>query len=530
MKRLIATLLLAIGSLDCSVLAQQNNTQPTTGATYLSSPNLLQATQGSWTNTVPGSNGGTSGGGTAAAFNASTNTIIFGYTTKTVAQTYAFNQALQNAGLSIGGYDYSWKINNADSNTGTLSGKFTLTALNGTALQTYNYTYNDRTSGESENFQTFSGTQWFPQNHLSSNISGFTMEWTGKDSRFWAGYYGPRVREPSIALRYLVDPCAADPLSSPSCPGYAAALTQRCAAEPLYNATCPGYAAAYMTQQCTANPLYNPSCPGYATAYLNYQCSINPLYSTTCQGYAEAKQAQFLAACERDALYDSKCPGYGAAYGKRMVLEQQGIASTVAVAGSVAATKATVTTEGTVSTTGNTTVDKALAPAATTANSAAAPAAPVQLGQQQPQQQQPQQEKKQEPGQQQPNGQPGGPQGGAQPNERPQEPTNRTRLAETRQESEKKQKAEIGKEMVKELGKAQSMDEQRKVQDVVIQAMGYSPAFDTYNKFIMPDGVGYKPFAVYNNQRTVDNRANLRMFGGADRLHQEMVNSQYNGQ
>lgn len=236
MKRLLV-LLSVLGSLVCSA-------QPTAGVTYLTSPNLLTTT---WSNTVTGASGGTSGGPTPA-FNPSTNTIIFSYATKTAAQTYAFNQALQSAGLAIGGYDYSWKINNSGSNTGTLAGKFTLSALNGTALQTYNYTYNNSTGAENE-FVTHSGTQWFPQNHSSSNISGFTMEWTGSDNRFWAGYWGPRVREPSIALRYIVDACVANPMSDPSCPGYQAA---KCAANPLFDASCSGYSNVVNTANITA--------------------------------------------------------------------------------------------------------------------------------------------------------------------------------------------------------------------------------------------------------------------------------------
>ena len=161
-------------------------------------------------------------------------------------------------------------------------------------MQTYNYTYNDPTTGDSEKFQTFTGTQWFPQNHLSSNISGFTMEWTGKDNRFWAGYYGPRVREPSIELRYLVDPCAANPLSSPNCPGYAEAYkTQQCTANPLYDSSCPGYAAALKTQQCNANPMSDPTCPNYQT-YLNEQCLKDSLFSTLCEGYKTAYAIKYL--------------------------------------------------------------------------------------------------------------------------------------------------------------------------------------------------------------------------------------------
>lgn len=312
MKKLIAILILAIGSLSCSA---QNNTQPTPNVTYETSPNLIPSAAGTWSNTVPASNNGYSGG-SSAGFNSGTNTILFGYTQQTVAYNYAFSLALQNAGLAIGGYNYSWKINNNDVptvNIGTLVGKFTLKALNGTALQTYTYDYsNVRTVGDSENFQTFSGTQWFPQNYASSQISAFSMEWTGKDNRYWAGYYGPRVREPSIQLRYLVDACAANPLSSPDCPGYAEAYkTQQCTANPLYDATCPGYAIAYHDQQCTANPLYMSDCPGYNAAYKSQQCTLNPLYATDCPGYETAYKSQ---QCSLNALYDTTCEGYAAAY------------------------------------------------------------------------------------------------------------------------------------------------------------------------------------------------------------------------
>lgn len=265
-----------------------------------------------WSNTVVGSAGGTSGG-SVPAFNPNTNTIIFGYTQQTVAYNYAFSSSLQKAGLIIGGYDYSWKINNNDLNTGNLVGTVIFKNLSGATLQYTSYDYSKiRTKGDSENFQLFSGTNWFPQNFPSSMISSFTLQWEGKDDRYWAGYWGPRVREPSLQLRYYVDSCATNPLSSPNCAGYAEAYkTQQCTANPLYDPSCPGYAVAYHDQQCAANPLYMSDCPGYAIAYKTQQCTLNPLYSTDCLGYAEAYKKQ---QCSRNALYDTTCEGYAAAY------------------------------------------------------------------------------------------------------------------------------------------------------------------------------------------------------------------------
>jgi hypothetical protein len=117
------------------------------------------------------------------------------------------------------------------------------------------------------------------------------------------------------------------------------------------------------------------------------------------------------------------------------------------------------------------------------------------------------------------------PQGGG---DKPAAPTARQQLAERRAEAAKKDAVEKGKNLANEMGKAADMESQKAVQNVVIQAMGFTPGFDAYGKSMVPDVVGYKPFTIYNNQKTIDNRANQRMFGGAEVKHQEMVDSQYN--
>jgi hypothetical protein len=130
------------------------------------------------------------------------------------------------------------------------------------------------------------------------------------------------------------DPCDLDPLSSPSCPGYAQAYrNQQCSLNPLYAMDCPGYQQAYYNQQCSMNPLYDSGCSGYEIAYFNQQCGIDPLYNSGCPGYASAyynqqcaasplydsgcpgyQQAYYTQQCQLDPLYDSGCPGYQQAY------------------------------------------------------------------------------------------------------------------------------------------------------------------------------------------------------------------------
>jgi hypothetical protein len=715
----------------CSVNAQN-----------LVSGNILSPTVNSWTGTVQGQNGGYSGG-TTPAFNPNTNTIIFGYTTATAAQTIAINQALSGTGIQVGGYNYSWSINNdpATGQYGTLTGSVVLKDSVGNALQTYNYNYLQQSGG----FIQYSGTESFPQNYSLANLSNLEVSFTGKDARFWAGYYGPQVRNPSITLNYTVDPCAGnpayspscpnyntvvtspnllagvtgpqayainqalsnagagatihgfnygydynvagrscaiwdlfgfclsgwnysdagvstvitdsnnatlfsesnvhnggnngisgtfakqfrfgaskpistlggfamapwtsgnasitnmhssavytadpclDPLSSPSCSGYAAAyLTQQCNANPLYNSACPGYAQAYFTQQCTVNALYDPACPGYASAYLTYQCSINPLYSTTCSGYAAAykiqqctasplyatdcpgyEQAYLNSQCIKDSLYSTKCEGYATAYAIKYLTPISSDSSVAnAVNGSLSDTAATkandpattkvavntvttsINTDGSVSTgvsaTGDTNVDKAITHKASTTNTAPAavqlappPPPPQQMAQNEPKgggdkpEPKGSNEKQEDRKDDAPKGS-----GGNSPSQninttqassdKPAAPTTRQAIQERREAAAKAEAVEKGKNLANEMGKAADMETQKAVQNVVIQAMGFTPGFDVYNKTMLPDVAGYKPYSVYNNQKTVDNERILRgMSRASDKLHESLVDSQY---
>jgi hypothetical protein len=184
-------------------------------------PNLLNSgSTTSWSNTTLGSNGGTSGGPTPA-YNTSTDTIIFSYSPQTVSQIIGINTALQGTGIQVNGYNYSWLIHNNDNNIGNIVGNVNLKDTAGNVLRTYTYDYSGiRTSGLNENFQQFTGTETFTNPYLATNLSTLTLSFTGNDNKYWAGYYGPRVRAPSLSLNYTVDQCSVNPQSSPTCPGY----------------------------------------------------------------------------------------------------------------------------------------------------------------------------------------------------------------------------------------------------------------------------------------------------------------------
>jgi len=111
---------------------------------------------------------------------------------------------------------------------------------------------------------------------------------------------------------------------------------------------------------------------------------------------------------------------------------------------------------------------------------------------------------------------------------KPAPQTARQAIQERREAAARAKAVEDGKNLAGNMGKVADMEQQKQIQNVVIAAMGFTPGFDAYGKTIVPDAAGYKPFTVYSNQRTVDNRSALRMFGGTDNLHREMVDSQYN--
>jgi hypothetical protein len=111
--------------------------------------------------------------------------------------------------------------------------------------------------------------------------------------------------------------------------------------------------------------------------------------------------------------------------------------------------------------------------------------------------------------------------------DKPAAPTARQALQERREAAAKAAAVEQGKNLANEMGKADNMEQQKQIQSVVIQAMGFTPGFDTYGKTMLPDVAGYKPYTVYTNQKNVENRNTLRMFGGTDSVHQQMIESQY---
>jgi hypothetical protein len=160
-------------------------------AQTLTSPNLLTTPTGvvNYTGTGQGYSGGSTPG-----YNSTNNTIYFGYTQSQVAYTYAFSQALQNSGMNIIGYNYGWSYLNEGTTAGNLSAVVNFAGTSSASLH-----YKSWSLGTTSGWTSISGTETFANSGLlASNIANFTLTFNGKDNRFWAGYYGPQVRDATL--------------------------------------------------------------------------------------------------------------------------------------------------------------------------------------------------------------------------------------------------------------------------------------------------------------------------------------------
>jgi hypothetical protein len=319
------------------------------------------------------------------------------------------------------------------------------------------------------------------------------------------------VNCPGYAQAYFDQQCSINSLYSPGCPGYAQAyFTQQCSINTLYDPACPGYAVAYYDYQCSVNALYHTGCPGYATAYFDQQCGLDPLYNSACPGYADA---YYIQQCTLDPLYDTGCTGYKEAYAKKYILTAEPV--TVAVADTTQPVVSSVTEPAKETTT----VVIAEAPAASV--SPADKTAPVQLTAA------PAATPAAAPTETKRDSAP------ATSSNRPAASTTRQALAERRvaaaqaaAQQAAAEKANSGS-MSSEMDTAASMEQQVELQNVVLGAMGFVAGFDAYGRATIPDAAGYKPFTIYPGQRNIDTPAGRRLLSGSDRLHQDMVDSQY---
>ena len=149
-------------------------------------------------------------GGPGPAMNTSTNTLRFsygsGYVQGTAIQSVGLGgvSALSLPGVKVTGLTYSWQIYNDLLNSGgtrgNLIGGISLTNKSNDTVENLSFDYSLEDTGAA--FKLFSNTVTFESQYSASSLDRVIVSFTGNDKNWWAGYYGPRVRDVNIGLNY----------------------------------------------------------------------------------------------------------------------------------------------------------------------------------------------------------------------------------------------------------------------------------------------------------------------------------------
>ena len=247
MKKIVALLLLLATVVSAQQTAGTTTTPVLTPGEVYSTGNLVQmttTTSGStWTNAVyqdqltcwawgmPGNCGP----------NPSVrpgNIINYSYgLTDIYQQVQLANSAtLAVPGLRINGYNFGFMAKNGngwdDGRVDQLNAYVTFYGSDGKVKDYTNYNLNSKFD-----WTQFNYTKDFVSPYSITELSTVRYGFVGMDNNFWAGNYGPEIYNISFSLKYSVDPCANDPLYSPTCPGYMDALNKLLPPAPVSSTT-----------------------------------------------------------------------------------------------------------------------------------------------------------------------------------------------------------------------------------------------------------------------------------------------------
>ena len=424
--------------------------------------------------------------------------MIFSYGEYTVSQTTSLASALANSdsGLQINGYNYSWWVKNSNIN-GTQPGSYDATARvgitlynrDGTVAQSdvYNYGYH------LPDWTGFSGVRNYTNPYSLSQVDNITLSVTSRDDGYWAGYYGPEFRNFSLTVNYSVDPCAINLLSSPSCPGfleYIAGLSSTPTVDTA--AVIANDITVAPSEQSGASATADPQSSGGSGASLSTilnvlgreQARIATIERSTVESSVEqsaraadraTEQAEAMAA---STVTDSITVSVTASQ-NQMVLDQQSSQSSGSGLNAFSATSLSISLlDASVGFRAPAPVNEQLSSANLDEQRTDSA---VSFS------------------------------GFSAVNVVREEPTN----------SNDRQTTENTKTVKHNVANNELAG------DIALASLGTVPqGFDAYST-TMPDGSFYAPREIYQGQRNVDNVRALRGLG-TDRLHQEMVDQQYN--
>ena len=157
--------------------------------------------------------------------------INFSYGSSYIYQQQHISTLLPSAtGLQVNGYNFGFMAKNGNGwDDGRTDNLMALVRFwdNTNGRGATNLLYGDVYSlNYNFNWTPFNYSKTFTTPLAVPSIGQVQYGFIGKDNNGWAGPYGPEIYNVSFSLKYSVDPCATNVLSSPSCPGYFAALAK----------------------------------------------------------------------------------------------------------------------------------------------------------------------------------------------------------------------------------------------------------------------------------------------------------------
>jgi len=166
-----------------------------------------------------------------SAWGAGSNVINFSYGTVNLNQVVDINKALAigGSGVQLSGFNFGFTAKNGngwDNGQQDYLGAFVKFSNSATGLASL-YDYTSQTNRK-YNWTTFNFSETFSSPVAATTFSKAEYGFVGRDNNYWVGPYGPEIMNVNFSLKYTVkpDPCISDPLSSPTCPGYALATVK----------------------------------------------------------------------------------------------------------------------------------------------------------------------------------------------------------------------------------------------------------------------------------------------------------------
>ena len=156
--------------------------------------------------------------------NVQTNgTINFSYGKVDLNQVVNIKNALADAGtgVQVSGFHFGFRAKNGNGwdngQQDFLDAYVRFYNPQAKIVESYDYI---QATNKKYNWTDFNFNQTFNNPYAVNKLAAAQYGFIGKDTNGWAGPYGPEIINVNFSLTYRIDPCVANPASSPSCPGF----------------------------------------------------------------------------------------------------------------------------------------------------------------------------------------------------------------------------------------------------------------------------------------------------------------------